>query len=110
MLRPARISRQFSLARQGCDLYSRSWLGPLFVRPRRRERPVRIRFSLRRRADDVRSLYFLSLYGKALCEGRRTACDHDAEALRRPDWNGGALQHVTVRACEWAESVCLLAI
>ena len=82
-LRP--LPRQFPLARQGRDLHQRARLGPLFLRSRRRQRPIRVRFQLRRRAHHVRPAHLLPLHDQALRQGRRPVRDHDAQAVRRQD-------------------------
>ena len=62
------------------------------------QRPVRVRFPLRRRAHHVRPLHLLPLHGEALRQGGRADRDLHAEALRRPHRHRRAFQHVALRS------------
>ena len=66
----------------------------VFLRPRGRLRPIRIRLHLRRCPDDLRPRHLLPHDGQTLCRGGRAGRDDDAEALRRSHRQWRAFQHV----------------
>ena len=107
LLRRARLRRQLLLAGQGGHVHQRSGLGPVFLRPRGRQRPVRVRLQLRRCADHLRPADLLPLHGQALRQGGRPARHHDAQALRRQDRQRRPLQHVDLRPRDRQEPVRL---
>ena len=99
VLRRARVPAQLPVPRPHGDADERARLGRVLVRPRGRERPVRVRFPLRRRAHHVRPLRLLALHGEARRRGVRPGRDVHAQAVRRQDRQRRALQHEPRPTC-----------
>ena len=107
-LEPARHARQALLRRRGHArvdrlpgrdgrLHERARVGRSLVRPRGRQRPVRVRLQLHRRDRDGRPLHALPDDGQGGRPLARLRGHLHAEALERPHRRRGALQHVARR-------------
>ena len=98
VLRRRRDARVAPLPGRDGRQYERARLGRALVRPRGRQRPVRVRLQLHRRGRDGRPLHALPHDGQGGRALTRLRGHLHAQAMERPHRRRRALQHVARRA------------